>query len=126
MSAVTAADQAAIGDRLRALEGRMDSLPPAAAIVTQRATHRNMRWRIGAVVVGGIGLPIATNVVSAHFQHQIVAFVQTNWPILMEVASTYGSAFAEWFAVSMGSVPDLAALSRETLDRLRARKGRRS
>jgi hypothetical protein len=126
MSEVAATDPAAIGDRLRALEGRMDSLSPAAAIVTQRATHRNMLWRIGAVLVGGIGLPIATNVVSAHFQHQIVAFVQTNWPILMEVASTYGSAFAEWFAASMGSVPDLAALSRETLDRLRARKGGRS
>jgi internalin A len=126
MSEVTAADPAAIGDGLRALEGGMDSFPPAAAIVTQRATHRNMLWRIGAVVVGGIGLPIATNVVSAHYQHQIVAFVQTNWPILMEVAATYGSAFAEWFAASMGSVPDLATLSRETLDRLRARKGRRS
>jgi len=128
MSAVTAADQAAIGDRLRALEGRMESVPAEVALVTQRAAHRNMLWRIGvgAVFIGGIGLNVATNVVSAHYQPQIVAFVQTNWPILMQVAGTYGSAFAEWFATSVGSVPDLATLSRETLDRLRDRKGRRS
>jgi internalin A len=128
MSEVTAADQAAIGDGLRALEGRMDSLPAEVALVTQRAAHRNMLWRIGVVSMFAVdvALNVATNVVSAHYQHQIVAFVQTNWPILMEVAATYGSAFAEWFAASMGSVPDLATLSRETLDRLRARKGRRS
>ena len=129
MSAATAADPAAIGDGLRALEGRMESAPAEVALVTQRAAHRNMLWRIGVgglFVVGNVGLNVATNVVSAHYQPQIVAFVQTNWTILMQVAATYGSAFAEWFAASVGSVPDLATLSRETLDRLRDRKGRRS
>lgn len=122
MSAVTAQADAAIGDRLGALERRIESLPAELALVTQRAVHRNMIWRLA---VGGltraetIGLNVVSSVVAAHFHTPIVAFVQANWPILMDVALTYGSAFAQWFAAAVGSVPDLTALSRETLRRLK-------
>ena len=125
LSAETAKDTEAIGPRLAALEAQVASLPGQVALQVQRPTHRNMLWRIGVgglYLTGSVGLGVATNVVSAAYHAQIVAFAQANWALLMDVAATYGAPFAHWFAATVASVPDLAALSRESLKRLRGRQ----
>ena len=125
LSAVTAEDTQAIGPRLAELEAQLAGLPEQVALQVQRPVHRNMLWRIGVSLLyltGSVGLGVATNVVSAAYHAQIVAFAQANWALLMDVAATYSAPFAHWFAASVASVPDLAALSRESLKRLRGRQ----
>ena len=61
MSRAVAADDQAMGDRLRALEQRVESLPADVAIAVQQPAHRNILWKIGTLSLLGAGV-VATGI----------------------------------------------------------------
>ncbi len=118
MSAVVAKDDKAFGDRLRALEERMpERMAEISTPVIQRAAHRNIFWRIGVSVVlagGSLGIGVAGNIIADLHGPAIVDFLASNWPAVVQVASSYGGAFLDWFLTSVAPIPELSALVART------------
>ncbi len=105
MSRAVGGDGKAFGERLQALEQRMETLPADVAMAVQRAAHRNILWRF-AVAVGLVGTAVAANMIAV----PLTAFMANNWPVVQNLAQTYGPDFANWFFGAIQRVADLAGL----------------
>jgi hypothetical protein len=124
MTAVVATGEAAFGDRLRALEAQVQTLPAATAQAVQEAAHRNILWKIAVGASVEVPVRLAGGAVfyvgSQFLGPPVTEFVLANWSILVDVAATYGSAFSTWFVTSLAAVQEFAPLAKATLDQLRA------
>jgi hypothetical protein len=124
MTAVVATGEAAFGDRLRALEAQVQTLPAATAQAVHEAAHRNILWKIAVGASVEVPVRLAGGAVfyvgSQFLGPPVTEFVLANWPILVDVAATYGSAFSTWFVTSLAAVQEFAPLAKATLDQLRA------
>lgn len=125
MSRAVAGDHEAIGDRLRSLEERVETLPSAVAIAVQGPSHRNILWRVATLSTLGVwevGKAVGLDAVVGSLSPQLSAFVVSNWPTVVNVASIYGLAFLNWFLVSVAPLPELSILANKALDQLRAER----
>ena len=117
MSAAVAADDAAIGDQLRAMEARMaDEIDRSVRDAVQRALHSNVIHKVGMLAAAGalnVGLGVTAGIVANYHGAAIVSFVSTLWAILSEVAASYGNPFLSWFHAVIAQVPDLRHLFRQ-------------
>ena len=119
-------DAHANGERSRAMEARLQALDdPAARAVAVNAKHYGLlhlvgQWRalapkvatgILTAAVGGFAAKVAYDLFGA----EVVAFLQLNGPLLLEVAKTYGQFFATWFANATHSLFQAASVT-ATLD----------
>jgi hypothetical protein len=107
MSRLVAGAQAVFGERLRALEGRMDgreSLPSTA--VVQEAVHRNVLLRIGQFVLGPAKVIFLGAAGNALWQ-----FVHEGWPVITIIAESYGPAFARWFSAALSSAKEMVGVA---------------
>ncbi|MDP2014854.1 MAG: leucine-rich repeat domain-containing protein, partial [Actinomycetota bacterium] len=75
-----AAGDPAIGKRLRSVEQRVEGLPDEVVSAVRTALHRNLLLTVGGVLLLGVGA-IADSVT-------ISAFVQSNWALLIDAATT--------------------------------------
>ena len=116
MSDALIAGQEAIGDRLRTLEETVARSSTAEDREAQKAVHRNVLWRI-AVGAGGVAGTVAVGVVTGVLTTPVETWVVANVPALLPAAATYGPAFYDWFALSLGQMTQL----RGTLDVIIAR-----
>ena len=119
-SAAVAADDRAIGDRLRRLEERVTRTPDPEAKVAQKAANRNVLWKIaiwGGGIAGTLVLGEAGSIVHDLYGGAIVHFVSANWEVLLATAQTYGAFFAEWFVASVSKIPEIAAVIASTPDK---------
>jgi len=109
MSEALVGDEAAIGDRLRALEEAVAGSGSAEDREVQKGANRSVLWRIG---VHGIntGGDVTKNVAITLLSAPIVAWVNANLPTLGAAAQTYGPAFFDWFVMSVGQVPQFSGL----------------
>ncbi len=120
MSRVVADANESMGDRLRAIEERVEALPVAVATAIQTSTHRNILWTIAVTALGITG-HVALEAVAGSLSPSLTAFVVANWPIVVQVGTTYGLPFLNWFLVSVASQPELSVLVSEVSRRLRAK-----
>lgn len=114
MSRRVAADAAAIGDRLRALEQIVaNSLTPEAK-EAQKAVNRNLLWKIAASCLrfsGQVTVGLGIAVTATQFTPAITNLVSSNWAVLTDAAATYGPQFARWFITSVTQIPEFAGLA---------------
>jgi hypothetical protein len=96
-----AAGDPAIGKRLRSVEQRVEGLPDEVVSAVRTALHRNLLLTVGGVLLLGVGA-IADSVT-------ISAFVQSNWALLIDAATTYGPGFLDWFIAAVAPTPELRA-----------------
>jgi hypothetical protein len=114
MSHAVASDPRAIGDRLRALETQVAESHTPEAAVAQRAVNRNVLIRLGKgalVVTGSLALGVAGNLIAASHGPAITEFIGSNWATLVQAASTYGTAFADWFVSAMSQMSEFTGLA---------------
>jgi hypothetical protein len=106
-SRAVAADMYSMGDNLRALEARLvDREGEASSGVLQVSVHRDMFIRIGryalvdgkTIVLGALG-------------SGLFAFVYENWSVILPLAKSYGTGFAQWFTAMIAQVSDFAGLA---------------
>ena len=106
-SRAVAADEAAIGDNLCALESRLvDREGEASSGALQVSTHRDMFIRIGRWALVGGGLFACRGVENALWQ-----FVYDNWGTIVPLANSYGAGFGQWFMGNMTKVSDFAGMA---------------
>jgi hypothetical protein len=120
-----AAGDPAIGERLRSVEPRVEGLPDEVVSAVRTALHRNLLHRIGvgALVIGAtFGGNVAAGIAANAYGPAILAFVQSNWALLVDVLATYGPGFFDWFIAAVAPTPELRAqLPRVDLARARKR-----
>ncbi|WP_299139165.1 hypothetical protein [uncultured Tateyamaria sp.] len=116
MSDALIAGQEAIGDRLRTLEETVARSSVGEDREAQKAAHRNVLWRI-AVSAGGFSGRVVEGVAIGVLTIPVTTWVVANVPALLPAAATYGTAFYDWFALSLGQMTQL----RGTLDAIIAR-----
>ncbi len=106
MSAALAADEAAVGPNLRALENDVLSREPdATGYAVQDALHRNVLIRLGRWA-----LARTTGVFEGVVASFVTLLLQSNWPLIADAVQLYGPGFARWFLSAMARVQDLAAV----------------
>ena len=118
-------DARANGERSRAMEVRLQALDdPTARAVAVHAKQYGLLHLIGqrlalaptvrgivTAAVGGFAAKVAYDLFGA----EVVAFLQLNGPLLLEVAKTYGQFFATWFANATHTLFQAASVT-ATLD----------
>ncbi|MBW6505889.1 MAG: hypothetical protein K0B00_03970 [Rhodobacteraceae bacterium] len=105
-----AAGDPAIGDRLQALEQRIEGLSQSVLSAIQTPVHRNLVWRIAAgatLETTRFGVAVVAGVAASN--PAISAFVHTHWALLVDVAGTYGAGFLDWFIAAVAPTPELRA-----------------
>lgn len=105
-SRAVAADMAAIGDNLRALEARVvEREGEASSGAIQVSTHRDMFIRIGRYSLTRTEMLVIGAAGSGVWQ-----FVYDNRDLILLLANSYGAGFAQWFGGMIAQVADLAGL----------------
>jgi hypothetical protein len=102
LSNAAASDQTTIGDNLRRLEQQnIEAAGQTATGAVQTTLHRNMLIKIGR---------IAGTVVLGAGGNALWAFVAANDATLLPLATSYGTAFFDWFVAALSQVQELAGI----------------
>jgi Leucine-rich repeat (LRR) protein len=115
-------DQAAMGDRLRAVEARVLESGSPEALEVQRAANRNVLWRIAATLAADVRSSTVGHFAIYALGPTIATFVTAHLPILLEAAATYGPSFNGWFVSVMSQDRDLALIA----EKYRRARGKRA
>ncbi|MCW1930878.1 leucine-rich repeat domain-containing protein [Pararhodobacter zhoushanensis] len=113
MSARTAKDTAAMGERLRALEDLVLSSRTPDAAVAQQSVNKNVLWKLAAGAALWVGEAAGNAAFQGVFGAALTHYVLTSWDVLWPVAQTYGVGFADWFLTAMAQVREFAPLAEE-------------
>lgn len=114
LSVATSLAVETMGDRLRAMEARLAERPGSpASIEVQKAVHRNLLWKIGAIA-GTVALDVVSRSASGAgvdlLKPAITGFLTANWPVVAQVAAHYGGAFEVWFLSAVSHWPEIAPM----------------
>jgi internalin A len=111
LSAAVAQDDAAMGDRLRALETQvLEREDDSAGAAIQDAAHRNILIKVARLALAGVKL-VAVGVAVTIVSPPVTVFLTANWPVIAEVAALYGTSFQTWFLSAMSGLTEFAGLA---------------
>ena len=96
-------------DGLRELENVVRGSDIAEHREVQKASHRSLLWKIGAVsAAGAVGGAVADDVAVQLFSEPIVGFIKASASSLKDAAATYGPQFFDWFIRSVRKLDEFA------------------
>ncbi len=106
------------------MESRLKALEDASQTQAGRiAKHNWLVWVVPSLIaLTDVGVDLSVGLVVLNYGTPLTNFIATNATLLWEVALTYGSNFAGWFASVMHPVFQALGAGQDILSRLRLRK----